>query len=125
VTLGQLPPNGGYARKLIPVMMKSRPHNFVVLQGNLMKSIRIAILASAIGACFSVIAQTNCQSDGFGGTRCNNGGGYQSDGFGGTRGTGNNSGGGWQSDGFGGTRGTGNNSGRNCQSDGFGGVRCN
>ena len=90
-----------------------------------MKPIKLAILAITIGAFFPAIAQTNCQSDGFGGMRCSNGGGWQSDGFGGVRGTGSNSGGGWQSDGFGGVRGTGSNSGKNCQSDGFGGMRCN
>ena len=67
--------------------------------------ISAVVIASLLGPT-SATAQTNCQSDGFGGMRCNDGGG-------------------WQSDGFGGTRGTGNNSGRNCQSDGFGGLRCN
>ena len=80
----------------------------------------IALFGSSL-----VTAQTNCQPDGLGGMRCNNGGGWQPDGLGGVRGTGNNSGSGWQSDGLGGTRGTGNNSGRNCRPDGLGGVRCN
>jgi uncharacterized membrane protein len=100
-------------------------HAFAAVPENLMKPIKLALLAIAIGAFFPAIAQTSCRSDGFGGTRCSDGGGYQSDGFGGVRGTGSNSGGGYQSDGFGGLRGTGSNSGRNCQSDGFGGMRCN
>ncbi len=66
-----------------------------------------ALIAAMMAGCVTpVIAQKTCQSDGFGGVRCSDGGG-------------------WQSDGFGGQRGTGNNSGKTCTSDGFGGMRCN
>ena len=58
MALGQHPPFGGYTRNVIPVMMSNRPHDSVGLQGTSMKTIKLALLACAMGACFSVASQT-------------------------------------------------------------------
>ncbi len=68
-----------------------------------MKATLATILTIAVltGSNLASANAQNCRSDGFGGIRCSDGGGWRSDGFGGLRGTGNNSGSGWRSDGFG------------------------
>jgi len=64
--------------------------------------------------------RTRCTTDGFGNTRCNDGGGWRRDNFGNTYGTGNRAGSGWRRNGFGNTFGTGSNAGSGFRTDNFG-----